>query len=292
MAQQADRQQPTLAILAYAPGWRMPMAILFALSRLSLVLIAMMMVIGWFISPPLLVRLVLFLAIMPGLLLYLLRWVFRAEARVQDGQIEVFRRAGLRRTQTLLIDSVQIRQQQVWTLPLPGPGLSLRLHQAAPIRALALEMRRSLGSLTAVLALGQASLSKAAQATLSYAEIKAASYWARWHWPLFKFGIFGLFPLWVLFRLHQNIMFGGLMGQYHLQGPGPWWSSLAYHWIMVTIYLVLYAAFWRCWAELICWLAARWAPGHAVTVRSWAEILLLSLYFLGIPGFIVWRSFA
>ncbi|MGY6587964.1 MAG: hypothetical protein ACXIUB_06690 [Wenzhouxiangella sp.] len=206
-----------LQTVTYPPGWRLVAATLFLLSRLSPFVIALMFFLGWVISPPLLVRLVLFLMLIPGLMLWLLQRIFAV-----DGQY-------------------------------PAP---LRL----------------------------------ADASLPYARAKAQSRLARWHWPWFKFGVFGLFPVLVVFRLHQNVMYGGLLGQYYLHGLAPWLSSLAYYWIVYTIYLVLFAAFWRGWVELGCWAGARFLPARAGTFRRWGEALALVVYFIGIPAFIVWRS--
>lgn len=277
-------------VVAYPTGWRWPAAGLFALSRLSLVVIALMLLLGWFISPPLLVRLFLFLALFPGLMVMLFRMLFAAECEVSADGLSL-RRTGLMRRRRFTVRLVDLQTWTGWSVPAPGPGLSIRLAGETGPRELMLETRHAAAMLAALDRIGPAKASVADPAARAYGEARAASRLARWHRPVFKFGLFGLLPVLVVFRLHQNIMYGGLFGQYYLQGPGPWLSSLAYHWIVYTIYLVLFAAFWRAWVELVCWLGARYAPGRAGLLRAGGEIMALAVYYAGIPAFIVWRSF-
>jgi hypothetical protein len=279
-----------ITVVAYPEAWRWLAGGLFALSRISLVVIAIMFAVGWVISPPLLVRLIVFLALVPGVLVILLRKTFAAECELSEGKLSV-RRTGFWGRGKISAGPAESRDWNYWVLPAPGPGLSIRLAEQNGLRRLALETKYT-GVIASALAGGSSNDSaRLGQATHTYSQAKADSRAARWHWPLLKFGLFGLFPLFVVFRLHQNVMFGGLLGQYYLHGLGPWLSTLAYYWIMMTIYLVLYAAFWRSWIEAACWLTARYAPARAGTVRTWGEVLALTVYFAGIPAFIVWRSF-
>lgn len=284
-------KKAAIPVVAYPPAWRISAAALFALSRASLAGMALVFVLGWVISPPLLVRLVFFLALLPGLAVVLIRAVFKARVLVREAGLSL-RRTGLyRRGEVLELDRGAIRNVRAWTLPLPGPGFSLAVGSGGGSRPLALQTQNP-SSLLDVLQAGSASgMPLAGQTALAYAAARSQSRLARWHQPLFKFGVFGLLPLFIVFRLHQNVMWGGLLGQYHLQGLAPYLSSLTYHWIMMLITLVLYAAFWRLWVELACWLSARRSPARAVRVRKWGEVLALTVYFAGIPAFIVWRSF-
>lgn len=279
-----------IRVVAFPPAWRAVAAALLATSRLSLFLMALTFALGWVISPPLLVRLVLFLALIPGLAVVLIRRVFLAEVEAQ-GSGWVLRRLGLyRRGELLSLDRVGFDAVRPWMLPLPGPGLSLTAAAGAARLRLALQASHP-SRLLDRLAMGQPSALPAhASAALDFAAARADSRLLRWHQPLLKFGLFGLLPLFVVFRLHQNVMWGGLLGQYHLQGLAPYLSSLAYHAIMMLMTLVLYAAFWRGLAELSCWLAAlRWRSG-ARRARSLSEGFTLAIYYAGIPAFIVWRS--
>lgn len=280
-----------IPVVVYPPAWRVLAAALFALSRASLALIALVFVLGWVISPPLLVRLVFFLALIPGLAALLIRVLFRAGVRVHEAGLSL-RRTGLyRRGEVLELNPADIRDVQVWTIPLPGSGVSFSLASDLGLRSFSLQADNA-SSLVDLLRPASASgLGSAEKRALAYAVARSESRLRRWHQSWFKFGVFGLFPLFVVFRLHQNVMWGGLLGQYHLQGLAPYLSSLAYHAIMMLITLVLYAAFWRLWVELACWLAARRSLVRAVKFRKWGEVFALTLYFAGIPAFIVWRSF-
>lgn len=291
MNPQSPPLRKTFPLVFYPPGWRWPAGGLFVLSRVSLVVVALMLASGWFMSPPLLFRLVVLLALIPGLLTILLRKVFAAECETADGQLTI-RRTGLYRRHTEeSFKLAQVDSWSIWSLPSPGPGVSIRVQGPSVTRHLALETKRPNELIAVLTDCCTTRISAVQEATRTYGERKAGSRAARWHSPFVKFGLFGLLPFLVVFRLHQNIMYGGLFGQYHLFGPAPWLESLAYHWIIVTIYLVLYAAFWRAWVEAGCWLSARYMPSRAGVVRAWGEGLALTVYFAGIPAFIVWRSF-
>lgn len=281
----ADR----FAAVAYPPGLRWLAAGLFVVSRLAPFGLALMFFLGWVISPPLLVRLILFLVVLPGLALWFLRRVFAVNVHLHDSAVTLDPCGWLAAWRKSL-GSARVERWPAWSMPAPGVGARLQLTEPAGTRTLDLEPWRGADWPWSRCLADRPS--RTAEASLTYAQAKARSRLARWHWPWFKFGVFGLFPVLVVFRLHQNIMYGGLLGQYHLQGLAPWLSSLAYHWILYTLYLVLFAAFWRGWVELACWLGARLMPARAGAFRGWGEALALAVYFLGIPAFIVWRSVA
>ncbi len=273
--------------VAYPAGWRFIAAVLFLSSRLSPFLIAVAFFLGWVISPPLLVRLVLLLMLLPGMALWLLRRLFAVDCHWQGSSVALHQR-GLLAIRRKRVNVVEVDQIEPWSLPLPAAGVNLPLVGGANTRRMALEVRGP-GDGFWNLPFPKP-MPGLAEASLLYSRVRIGSRLARWHWPWFKFGVFGLFPVLVAFRLHQNIMYGGLFGQYYFQGLAPWLSSLAYHWIVYTIYLVLFAAFWRGWVELGCWAGARFLPARAGTFRRWGEALALAVYFIGIPAFIVWRS--
>lgn len=281
-----------IRVVAFPPAWRAVAGALLATSRASLFLMALAFALGWVISPPLLVRLILFLALIPGLAVVLIRRVFLAEVQAQ-GSGWSLRRLGLyRRGELLSLDRVGLDAVRPWMLPVPGAGFDLAVRAGEDQLRLALQASKPSRMLEIIATGLPSSLPARSSAALGFAAARAESRLLRWHQPFLKFGVFGLLPLFVVFRLHQNVMWGGLLGQYHLQGLAPYLSSLAYHAIMMLMTLILYAAFWRGLVELCCWLAALRSPSGARRARSLAEGFTLAIYYAGIPAFIVWRSMA
>lgn len=290
MDSQTSSQSTRLKVVAYPTGLRYLAAALFAVSRLSLVAIAFMFFLGWVISPPLLVRLILFLSLIPAFALFLIKLALAADCEISHGLLEL-RRTALLRFAKSRAARLKIGSWRSWSLPIPGPGVLISAPAGAGKRSLALESKQLTALLAALDRSGPAAASSLAQAGRVFSEARACSRLLRWHSPILKFGVFGLLPVFLVFRVHQNVMYGGVLGQYYLHGLGPWLSSLSYHWIMVTIYLVLYAAFWRSWVEPVCWLGARFRPSRAAAVRAWGEAFALAVYFAGIPLFVIWRSY-
>src|SRR5262249_57453928 len=92
-----------------------------------------------------------------------------------------------------------------------------------------------------------------------WAHARAATAPWRWHPLLWKFVVFALAPTAVLFNAHQHIAYGGSLGQYYLEGRGPYLRTFAIYWLTVSIDLVLWAALWRAIGEGVA-LAAPWIP--------------------------------
>ena len=116
-----------------------------------------------------------------------------------------------------------------------------------------------------------------------YAHAKRTAGRRRWYGALAKFAGFGLLPTGVWFYAHQHIAYGGLLGQYYLEGPGPYLTTFTISWGLASVYLLLYASAWRAAAEAVCWLAAWFAPGRAAALRRVSEIACALVYYGGVP---------
>jgi hypothetical protein len=104
-----------------------------------------------------------------------------------------------------------------------------------------------------------------------------------------KFGLFGLAPTAVLFRAHQIIAFGGLLGQYYLEGLRPYLATGVEYWGTTLLYLVLVACTLRVFGEAVG-LAATWiAPGRARSVRAVIEGFCSVAYYVGVPALLAIR---
>ncbi|HEY2385436.1 MAG TPA: hypothetical protein VGK30_00625 [Candidatus Binatia bacterium] len=202
-----------------------------------------------------------------------------AEAVVEvDGDDVVVQR----RAQRIEVPSGAIAQVRPWWLPLPAPGVTLRLRSGRTLPyGIALADPASLVAALGELA-GVADVPPATDPRLVYAKARAPYRTRqRWYRVLAKFVLFALVPTAVLFNAHQHIAYGGLLGQYYLLGLGAYLRTLALYWTTVTIYLALYASAWRAGAEVLCLGTAAVAPSRAAGVRRLAEIGCALGYYAG-----------
>jgi len=131
-----------------------------------------------------------------------------------------------------------------------------------------------------------------AHPTLDYGAARHGFARRLWQHPLVKFGLFGLAPTAVLFRAHQIIAFGGLLGQYYLEGLRPYLGTLLEYWGITLLYLVLFACTLRVFGEGTG-LAATWiAPGRARSVRAVVEGFCAIAYYAGVPALLAIRFLA
>src|SRR5204863_2775419 len=231
------RLNGSIRACAYPLGWRIAGALLFAVSRASLPAILALVVLATDppVTPPMLMRAVVVLALLPGLAARLVARAFVASLSVDDDAL-VIRRRDLR----LEVPYRAIARLAPWAVPLPGPGLSVCLRSGRRLRqGLQIDDPTPL-----LLALAEAGGLEAARAAtrhpvLVYAHARARGAPRRWHHLLGRFPGFALLPTAVLFNAHQHIAYGGLLGEYYLLGLGSYVRTFAVHWLTLTIYLVL-----------------------------------------------------
>jgi hypothetical protein len=279
----------TLRVRVYTTPVRLAAAILLGASRASLPVL-LLLVVGAAdppVTPPVLVRLVAVLAVLPGLAAWALGRAAAAALAVEGGDLVL--RA---RTRRIEIPCAAIAEVVPWALPLPGPGLDLRLRSE---RRLAWRLQvEDPGAVLERLAAAGVAAARAAGShpTVVWARARGGRRGSRGARPAIKFGVFPLVPAAVLFYTHQHIAYGALLGQWYLEGRGPWLATLGLHWLTTAIYCVLYASVWRGLAEGAALAAARFAPSQAARVRRAAEIGCLVLYWGGVPALLVARYLA
>ena len=271
---------------AYPVALRFIAALLVALSGLSLPLI-LALVVGANdppITPPVLVRLVTQLALLPALGAALLRRITAVDVTI-EGDALVLARRGLR----VEVPCAAIARVVPWNVPLPGAGLTLGLQSGRWLRC-RLATRDPVPLLSRLADVGRVETARAALAhpTVVWAHAMHAVTW-RWYHLVGKFVVFALLPASVLFYTHQHIAYGGTFGQYYLEGLGPYVATLATYWVTVAIYLVLYAGVWRGLGEGVALVAARVAPSRAARVRRAVEVTCRVLYYGGAPLLLVAR---
>ncbi len=272
-----------LRAYAYAPAWRVIAGTLTAVGKGSLLAIA-----AWLLGTEgqvtlaRLGSLVVAFSLLPQAAASLVRRALVARLAVHDGQL-VVERPGWR----LDVPVQSIAAVGPWRVPLPGPGLGLRLRSARRL-GYGLEARDPL-RLVDALTDGGADVGAAAREhpMVVFAHAKASTRERRWWQVLAKFVVFPLIPTAVWFNAHQHIAYGGLLGQYYLEGLRPYLTTLVISWGLAAVYVLLYAAVARAAVETILLLTVAVAPSLAARVRRAAEIILGLVYYGGIPALVL-----
>jgi hypothetical protein len=275
---------------AYPAFWRWVAGALVAASRASLPAIGVFLLLRLSDPIPLatLLAMLAAYAALPGAAAWLLARAFAAEVEVRERTLHV-RGRGLR----LEIPCASIARVEPWKLPLPGPGVWLRLRSGAALRPGL--VAQDVGPLLDALA-EAGGVARAREALddpfIAYGHAKRRHPRGLLARPGFKFPAFGLLPTAVLFNAHQHIAYGGSLGQYHLEGLVPWLQTLGFYWAMVCVYLVLYASALRAAAEAVALLAARASAARAARVRRTVELACGLLYYAGVPALVLARFLA
>lgn len=270
---------------AYTPAWRVVRGALVLASWASLPAILALVLFATDppVTPPLLLRLFAVMTLAPAAGAWAIGRAFAAIVAVEGGDVVVCRRGA-----RLVVPRRSITDVRPWTVPLPAPGLTVHLASGRRLRW-RLETRDPL-DLLAVLAVESGATAAGGR------RLHPIAVWAhaRGRGPtvagaLGKFAAFALPPAAVFWNLHQHIAYGGTLGQYYLEGAGPWLTTFATYWATVIVYLVLYAGVWRGVGELIALVAAAVAPARAAPVRQVIEVLLGVAYYAGVPALVALR---
>jgi apolipoprotein N-acyltransferase len=257
-----------LAGAVYAPAWRVVIAALRVWSRAGLLVVMALVVFGsdLDLTPGVLLRAVAVAAALPALAAWLLERAFAARL-VRDGMRLVAHARGRR----LEIPLDAVAEALPWRMPLPRPGVSLRLRAGGRL-ALALDDPDALLALLAV---------DGDRPIVRWAAARARAGRSRWDLPLVRYPLFALVPGTILFRTHQWIAYGGTFGQYYLLGLRAYLGTFAIYWATMTIYLVLWSNLWRLLAEAVTLVGAWAAPAAIPTLRHVVERAWALLFYGG-----------
>jgi hypothetical protein len=260
---------------AFSPAPRIAAAALLALAALCVLdlaagLIADMIAPGPFerVPLPLMVRRLLFFALMPSAAYVMLRWLVRAQIDVGPDMVVVDgRRARLE------IPRAAIAGVQPWRLPWPGAGVAIRLRSGRAVHLAAPDPT------PLVAALG----GETAHPALVAARARRATRWLR-H-PLHALVLAPLVPTAILFRLHQIITFGGWLGEYRWYGLARWLDTLLGVWLWVAGHMLCWYAIWRVIVAILAWPAARFLAEPRARAARW---LLEAIAAAGYYGGVAW----
>ncbi|MEP6504940.1 MAG: apolipoprotein N-acyltransferase, partial [Betaproteobacteria bacterium] len=210
---------------------------------------------------------------------------FAAHAALADGALVLTR--GTRR---IAIALDEIAAVAPWRVPIPGPGVSLRLASGERWRyGLALA---DPAALARALAAAQGASLQALPPSRSapYVESTLALRRGRLARPLAKFVLLPLALALPAFRLHQHIAYGSTFGEYDTFGLRAYVTTFALWWAAWAIGVVLCAATLRVAIEAVTLAQVMLQPTHAVATRRWLERLALVLLYLGLPAWLALRA--
>ncbi|ATB44577.1 hypothetical protein [Corallococcus macrosporus] len=218
--------------------------------------------------------------ILPLAFVSALRRGHRATVDVDTHQWTLTLRGGAR----MEIPFEAVAELRPWRLPLPGPGLALRMRSGRAFSH-ALEVEDAVPLLNALSQHGAAGATQA-HTLVRYAQARHALWRRRWYHLLVKFVLFPLVPTAILFYSYQVISFGGPLAEYKMYGLEAYLRSFGRYYAPVSLCMLLFACFWRVVAEgaalLAAWLLPAWARG----VRRAAEWGCRLVYYVGILALI------
>jgi hypothetical protein len=272
--------QPGNQVVVYTSASRALAGVLVAVSRASLPYLFFRVVFANDppITPPILFVLVTVVSIVPALAAWLIARAGRADVEVGADAL------------TLRRSRLEIEFVEPWLIPLPGPGVSLRMRSGR--RA---SYGIQLDDPTALIARaptgGGASRDAAerSQPIVAWARARGANGRRAWPAMVGKFGLFALPVAAILFNAHQHIAYGGFWGQYYQEGLGPYLRTALVYYATIVVYLVLYASVLRTIGEAYALTSAHAAPASATHARRWTERFCTLAYYLGVPAMLALR---
>jgi apolipoprotein N-acyltransferase len=276
----------TVALLP--PAARAVAGLLRAFARGSLLWIAVAFLFGDGSMPSntlALIRLFTALCLLPEVAAWLVVRAFAARVGLEQGVLVLNR--GKQRMEIQLADIAEVT---TWHLPIPGPGVSLRLasgehHQlahanpAALVRVLAGAGGPAVQNVDSPLFVRR------------HAEVRAA---VRHGWldnPLAKFVGLSFVLAVPAYVLHQNINFGEPLGEYHAHGLQAYLAGFALWWASWAIGVVVTSAAVRAVIEVGTLLSVAVRPQATLAVRRGLEWLGLAVLYIGMPAWLAFRIY-
>ncbi|WP_342116826.1 apolipoprotein N-acyltransferase [Pseudoduganella sp. OTU4001] len=214
---------------------------------------------------------------------------FTARATVAGGKLVLVH--GAQRMELGLGDVAAV---EVWRLPLPAPGLQLRMASGAYWRyGLAVAEPMRLAQALELAGVPRAARGAGALRAALEAYTMARNAIGRWRFdhPLVRFGLLPLLLALPAFHLHQHIAYGSALGEYYSFGWKAYVSAFALWWAAWTVGVALGAAVLRTLIEACTLLAAALRPEAAGRVRGGMESAGQIALYLGLPAWLLLRIF-
>jgi len=268
-----------LRVTLLSPTWRLVTALLVATSLATLPTYAVAVFVLPPIPPLVMARSFALGTMLPALVAGAIARVFAGTVEV-DGGVLRLARADL----AIDVPTAAIQRVRPWRIPLPRPGVSLRVASRRLPVAVALDDPTALLERLAVAGV-------AIDGTRQHPAVVYARTRKSWHVAATaaKFVGFGLLPTAVLFYTHQHIAYGGTFGQYYLEGLLPYLTTFVAYWTTVVVLLASWASMWRALAEGAVGSAALFGDRSARAARRSAEIACALAYYAGVPSLLALR---
>lgn len=231
----------------------------------------------------------------PALAAWALQRAFAARAWLEADQLRL-----QTSTQVIELPLAALAEVTAWHLPVPQPGVRLRIRDGTSIDIATAQPSAMLA------ALAQASPASNIQAqTMSllqrWAEHRLRSRHPLLDAPWLKLGVFPLLPALIAFHLHQVIAFGGPFGEWLTFGFDAWLRGLLLWWAAWALGLTLFAAVLRVLVEgfalalplvsrlIVRRAGAAMAGSHLSPLRAAVEWSLRGIHYLGVPIWLLLR---
>lgn len=271
-----------LAVLP--PAARLASGLLRAFARASLLWMCAAMLLDEALRSNTLAQIRTFsgLFLLPEAASWSLLLAFSARATIENGGLVLSR--GRQRFELALTDIAAV---EAWRVPLPGPGLSLRLatgqrwHYGLAL-ANPLALARALAA-----AGGPPVLSGTPSLVSAYAQARLAMRRWRLDHPLAKFVLLPLALAIPAFHLHQHIAYGNAFGEYYSFGLKAYLIAFVLWWAAWSIGVVLSAALLRAAIEMGTLVTALLRPSLTIGIRRWLERLAHVALYLGLPAWLL-----
>jgi apolipoprotein N-acyltransferase len=270
----------------YSSVWRIVIAVLLSISAVTLFAILFRLSSSGAgpLNPLSLLRIASAGCVVPALAALLLRRLFSAALGVENESLVI-----RERHQTVEVPIRELESLEPWFLPVPAPGVNLRLSGGKRWRD-GVEIAAPSRLIEALSGTGLPSLNQLRwHPSVVFAEAKQAFHRrsvGRW---IAKFPLFALVPTLPLFRVHQVIAYGGAFGEYYQYGLKAYVSGFAVYWATLTVYLMVYGAILRAFVEALSFVSAHLTPAYASEVRRWSERAGAAFFFLGVPVLVILR---
>jgi apolipoprotein N-acyltransferase len=267
-----------MRVAVLTPGGRIAAGVLRAAASGGLLAMCIMLLLSEPLRSNTLAQLRLFalLFVVPEAMAWCVLMAFGARASVAEEMLVL-----ARGTQQLQLPLRDVAAVQPWSLPLPGPGVALRLASGQDWRyGLALADPQAFAR-----ALAEQGGPAPGTAPLWWQRPRG-----RLDAPLAKFVLLPLALAIPAFHLHQQIAYGSAFGEYYSFGLGAYLAAFGLWWAAWTIGVVLGAAALRAVIEAGTLLAAVWRPRDAAGIRLGLERLGHFALYLALPGWLAVRA--
>lgn len=231
------------------------------------------------------IRLFTTLFLLPEVAAWCVLLAFSARTSIEHGALVLAQ--GTRRIEIALHE---IKALEPWRLPLPCPGVAVRLSSGAHWHyALALGNPATLLSAVAGQGVAEGAIAPSRLALLARARQAIRRGWL--DHPLARYCLLPLALALPAYYLHQHIAFGSGFGEYTAFGLKAYASGLALWWAAWVIGITLCGAALRVLIETATVLGVLLHPAQTEELRRWLERCGNVVLYLGVPGWLLLRIF-